>query len=326
VARSPRGKGLAVSYASIGLDDDQLEHLADLVAARLGRTDVCTEFVAKLRWPNGPVCPRCRCVEYSYLTTRRVWKCKGCKKQYTVKLGTIFERSPLGLDKWLPAVWLIANSKNGISSHELARSLGVTQKSAWFMLHRIRLAMQTKSFMRLSGEVEVDETFIGGKARNMHKKDRERKITGTGNVDKAAVLGMIERGGHVRAEVIPDVKRKTLQPRVRETVEPGTAIYTDAWHGYTGLDATYSHKTIDHAERYVDGRVHTNTIENFWSLVKRGLNGTYVSVEPFHLFRYLDERVFTFNLRDRTDYGRFEAVLGAAAGRRLTYAEVTGQR
>jgi transposase-like protein len=291
--------------------------------------DVATEYVAKLRWPTGPFCPSCGCTEYSYLTTRRVWKCKACKKQYSVKVGTIFEDSALPLTKWLPAVWLIANSKNGISSHELARALKVTQKSAWFMLHRIRLAMQTKSFIRLSGEVEVDETYIGGKARNMHKKDRERKgITGTGGLGsgKTPVLGMIERGGRVHAEVVPDVKARTLKPRVREAVEVESTLYTDANLAYKGLGPfAYSHETVDHAERYVDGQVHTNTIENFWSLVKRGLNGTYVSVEPFHLFRYLDERVFTFNLRDRTDYSRFEAVLSATAGRRLTYAEVTGQ-
>src|SRR5271170_3934807 len=170
--------------------------------------DVATEFVAKLRWPDGPFCPECGCTEYSYLTTRRVWKCKACKKQYSVKVGTIFEDSALPLTKWLPAVWLIANSKNGISSHELARALGVTQKSAWFMLHRIRLAMQTKSFMRLSGEVEVDETYIGGKARNMHKRDRERKGVAGGRsiADKTPVLGMVERGGRVKAEVVPDAK------------------------------------------------------------------------------------------------------------------------
>jgi transposase-like protein len=196
--------------------------------------DICAEFVAKLRWPNGPVCPRCGCVEYSYLTTRRLWKCKGCKKQYSVKLGTIFEDSKLGLDKWLPAVWLIANSKNGISSHELGRSLGITQKSAWFMLHRIRLAMQTKSFL-LSGEVEVDETFIGGKARNMHRSVREGMSKGGGSIDKTAVLGMVERGGRVRAEVIPNTKGDTLKPRVRKAVEAGSAVYTDQWNGYHDL-------------------------------------------------------------------------------------------
>jgi transposase-like protein len=288
--------------------------------------DICTDFVAKLRWPNGPVCPRCGCVEYSYLTTRRVWKCKACKKQYSVKLGTIFEESRLGLDKWLPAVWLVANSKNGISSHELGRALGVTQKSAWFMLHRIRLAMQSKSFI-LSGEVEVDETFIGGDAGNMHRAVRKRKgmSKGGGSIDKTVILGMRERGGRVRAEVIPDVKGDTLKPRVIDAVEAGSTIYTDQWRGYTGLENRFDHETVNHIETYVEGRVHTNGIENFWALLKRGLNGTYVSVEPFHLFRYLDERVFTYNLRDTGDFGRFSAVLGAVAGRRLTYAEVTGQ-
>jgi transposase-like protein len=291
--------------------------------------DVCTDFVAKLRWPNGPVCPRCGCVEYSYLTTRRLWKCKGCKKQYSVKLGTIFEDSPLGLDKWLPAVWLIANSKNGISSHELGRALGVTQKSAWFMLHRIRLAMQARSFVKLSGEVEVDETYIGGKARHMHKAERERRGIDKGRPNpkaKTAVLGMIERGGAVHAEVVPNIKAKTVRPRIYESVQVGSRLYTDALSTYSSMNMAFDHKVIDHAERYVDGQVHTNTIENFWSLVKRGLGGTYISVEPFHLFRYLDERVFTFNMREHTDFNRFSAVLQAIAGRRLTYAGVTGQR
>jgi transposase-like protein len=139
--------------------------------------DVATDFVAKLRWPNGPVCPKCGSADkHSYLTTRRIWKCKACKKQFSVKVGTIFEDSALGLDKWLPAVWLIANSKNGISSHELGRALGTTQKSAWFMLHRIRLAMRSGSFEMMNGTVEVDETYIGGKARNMHKGERRAKI------------------------------------------------------------------------------------------------------------------------------------------------------
>jgi transposase-like protein len=291
--------------------------------------DVATEFVANLRWPDGPVCPRCGSTEYSYLTTRRVWKCKGCKKQYSVKLGTIFEDSPLGLDKWLPAVWLIANSKNGISSHELGRALGITQKSAWFMLHRIRLAMQTGTFMKLSGEVEVDETFIGGKARNMHEADRKRKIKSRGrdmSGNKTAVLGMRSRDGQVRAEVLPDIKRRTIQPMVRRTVAPGSAIYTDAFMSYEGLNDEFAHLVIDHAESYVEGRVHTNGIENFWSLLKRGLHGTYVSVEPFHLFRYLDERVFTYNHRKFSDRTRFTMLLEAISGRRLTWAELVGER
>jgi transposase-like protein len=292
--------------------------------------DVATEFVAKLRWPNGPVCPRCESTEHSYLTTRRIWKCKGCQKQYSVKLGSIFEDSPLGLDKWLPAIWLIANSKNGVSSHELGRALGVTQKSAWFMLHRIRLAMRSGSFDMLNGAVEVDETFIGGKARNMHKADRVRKFGKDAkgihpSIGKTAVIGMIERGGKVRARVIEDTKRRTLQSYVRDNVAEGTNVYTDSHPSYSGLEIDFDHRVVDHAERYVDGNVHTNYMENFWALLKRGLHGTYISVKPFHLYRYLDERMFTFNERDLTDLGRFTAVLASVTGRRLTYARLIGK-
>ncbi|MEA2363922.1 MAG: hypothetical protein QOD71_3067 [Thermoleophilaceae bacterium] len=283
--------------------------------------DVCTEFVAKLRWPNGPVCPKCGGVEYSYLKTRRLWKCRECKKQYSVKLGTIFEDSPLGLDKWLPAVWLAANSKNGISSHELGRALGITQKSAWFMLQRIRLAMQTGSFNKLDGEVEVDETFIGGKARNMHKSVRDRKGPRTGWYDKTVVLGCASatasyapRSCRTRRPRRSSRRSRTTSLPVRRST-PTTATPTEALDAPTTIVRSITPSS----------RVHTNGLENFWSLLKRGLNGTYVSVEPFHLFRYLDERVFTYNKFDWDDYGRFSAVLGMAAGRRLTYAELTGR-
>lgn len=288
--------------------------------------DVANDFLTGMRWPNGPTCPACGSTEYSYLKTRRVWKCKqkGCAKQYSVKLGTIFGDSPLGLDKWLPAVWLVANSKNGISSHELARALGVTQKSSWFMLHRIRLAMQTGTFDKLDGEVEVDEAYIGGKAANMHKAERARKIVGRGGAyRKTIVVGARQRGGKVRAEIVTNTSRKILQGHVRRNVKPGSALYTDAHSGYHGLAEDFDHAVVDHAERYVDGRVHTNGLENFWSLLKRGLHGTYVSVDPKHLSRYLDERVFTYNMRDLGDYGRFATVLRAVAGRRLTYAQFT---
>jgi transposase-like protein len=286
--------------------------------------DVCVQFVAKLRWPDGPVCPTCGGTEHSYLTTRRVWKCKDCKRQFSVKVGSIFEDSAIPLDKWLAAMWMIANSKNGVSSHEMARSLGITQKSAWFLLHRIRLAMQTGTFAKLDGEIEVDETFIGGKARNMHKDVRARKITGTGGKDKAIVAGVLQRGGEMRAGVVSDTRRSTLQAGVREHVEMGSAVYSDAHSGYSGLDNEYAHKVVDHAEKYVDGQVHVNGVENFWSLLKRGLHGTYVSVQPFHLFRYIDERVFTYNKRGFTDLDRFVMVLSMAAGRRLTYKALTG--
>lgn len=264
---------------------EAIRHFSDL--------DVATEFVASLRWPDGPVCPACGMVDekHYYLKTRRVWKCRDCKKQFSVKLGTIFEDSPIGLDKWLPAVWLIANCKNGISSYELARDLGVTQKTAWFMLHRIRLAMQTGRFEKLDGQVEADETFIGGKARNMHKGKREERISGRGASSKVAVLGLLERHGRVKTKVVPDTTRRTLQVEVRENVESGSEVHTDALRSYRRLDPEYVHKVVDHAERYVDGHVHTNGIENFWSLLKRGIKGTYVSVEPYHLFRYLMSRL-----------------------------------
>ncbi len=258
--------------------------------------------------------------KHYYLKTRRVWKCRSCKKQFSVKVGTIFEDSPLGLDKWLPAVWLIANCKNGISSYELAKDLGVQQKSAWFMLHRIRLAMQTGTFEKLSGQVEADETYIGGKARNMHKSKREQKIQGRGASGKVAVMGLLERHGEVRTRVVPDTKSRTLQVEVRENVEPGSEVHTDALASYRGLDPEYVHNVVDHAEWYVDGHVHTNGLENFWSLLKRGIKGTYVSVEPYHLFRYLDEQAFRFNEREGQDADRFSKV----AGRRLTYRQLTG--
>jgi len=287
----------------------------------------CFEYAVKLRWPDGNItCPRCGSDQHSFLSTRRMWFCKGCKKQFSMKVGTIFEDSPLGMDKWMAAFWLLVNCKNGVSSCEVARDIGVTQKSAWFMMHRLRLAMQAGSFMKLKGEVEVDETFIGGKARNMHLAQRQRRITGTGGKDKAVVMGVVERGGEVRATVIPDRKRETLHAEVKKQVEAGSALYSDELLGYDGLASEYAHKVINHAVAYVDGAVHTNTLENFWSLLKRGIHGSYVSVEPFHLFRYLDEQMFRYNNRkELDDRGRFEQAMSTVAGRRVTWKELTGK-
>jgi transposase-like protein len=297
----------------------------------------CRQYMVAHRWPSGVFCPTCGRKDVTYLENQKKWQCKSAhaKRQFSAKVGTIFEDSPLGLEKWLPAVWLISTAKNGVSSCEIARSLGVTQKTAWFMLHRIRKAMQDGSFVKLGGnggEVEADETFIGGKARNMHKSVHERRITGMGQSfrDKTIVMGILERGGKVRTQIIPDRLKGTLQPIVRQHIEPGAALFTDEMGGYKGLDKDYLHQIIDHAVKYVDGHIHTNGLENFWSLFKRGINGTYVSVEPFHLFRYLDEQMFRYNYRatkkhPRTDADRFSAVLSQVAGRRLTYAEVTGK-
>lgn len=219
---------------------------------------------------------------------------------------------------------MITNAKNGISSCEISRALDITQKSAWFLLHRIRLAMQSGTFEKLSGQVEVDETYIGGLARNMHRGRRNVKITGTGGSGKVAVMGLLERDGKVRAKVIADATQLTLHGEVRQHVEPGAELFTDGWKGYSGLHADYIHQVIDHAEKYVDGQIHTNGIENFWSLLKRGIKGTYVSVEPFHLFRYLDEQSFRFDAREGNDADRFMQTVKQVAGRRLTYKELTG--
>jgi len=295
--------------------------------------DVATEFVANLRWPDGPVCPDCGGKDHSYLTTRRIWKCKNktCKRQFSVKVGTLLEDSPIRIDKWVVAMWLIANCKNGIASTELARSVGVTQKSAWFMNHRIRLAMQNGSIEKYSdkfdGAVEVDETYIGGKARNMHEKRRKRLEGGTkGYVGKTGVVGILERGGEVRMQVIDQATKPELQARVRQHVKPGATVITDELKSYQGLDQSYQHQVITHADSYVDGHIHTNGLENFWSLLKRGLSGTYVSVEPFHLFRYLDEQAYRYNKRNLTDEERVEILLSRIAGRRVTYKELTGKK
>ena len=287
----------------------------------------CFQYALNLRWPNGIVsCPRCGSEEHSFISTRRMWFCKGCKKQFTLKVGTIFEDSPLGLDKWMCAYWMLCNCKNGISSCEVARAIGITQKSAWFMLHRIRKTLQDDfAGGRLGGEVEADETFIGGKARNMHIAKRERRITGTGGKDKTAVMGILERGGKVRTTVIPNRKKAQLQAEVKKHVEAGSALYTDALLSYHGLAGDFAHQVVDHAVEYVNGRIHTNGLENFWSLLNRGINGTYVSIEPFHLFRYLDEQSFRYNNRKNMgDQARFEAAMKNVAGKRLTYNELTG--
>ncbi len=287
----------------------------------------CREYLVARRWPDGVICPRCGSKDVLFLEKYNRWHCraKHDAPQFTLKTGTIMEESPIGLDKWLTAMWQIVNCKNGISSYEVASAIGVTQKSAWFMDHRIRLALMSGTFEKLSGHVEADETFIGGKARNMHVSKRQRRITGTGGKDKTAVMGILERGGKVRTSVIPNRKKSAIQSEVKKHVEAGAALYTDALLSYDGLAGEYAHQVIDHAVKYVDGNVHTNGLENFWSLLKRTISGTYVSVEPFHLFRYLDEQAYRFNNRRLTAAERFDIAVRGIVGKRLTFAEVTGK-
>jgi len=305
---------------------------------------VCIDAVALMRWPDGPVCPHCegeKAKNPYYLKTQKRWKCRSCRKQFSVKVGTIFEDSPITLQKWLPALWMLVSCKNGISSYEIARDLGVSQKTAWFMLHRLRLVLKSQNLgFKIGGEgseVEVDETFVGGKLKNMHseKQKRYRALSGTaqfgGSGGKAIVMGMLDRDARqIRAQVVPDVSRLTLQTAVLKNVHHGTNIYTDQAPAYQRLSQTYVHEIVNHAETYVRGRVHTNGLENFWSLLKRNLSGTYVCVEPFHLERYVDEQVFRFNNRATkdnplNDSDRFLLALSQVANKRLTFAELTGK-
>lgn len=302
----------------------------------------CVDTVAKLRWPDGPVCPKCAHKQHYYLATQKRWKCKKCGKQFSVKAGTVFEDSPIGLDKWLVALWMLVNCRNGVSSYEVARALGITQKSAWFMLHRLRLAMQVSGGEPFGGSgqiVEADESFIGGKVANMHK-DRQSKIRklrsefiGNGQtLNKAAVMGILDRKlRKVRATVVKQVNKETMQEEILPHIAEGSKIVTDEATIYRGIPKEYDHDFVNHMHRYVRGDVHTNGLENYWSLLKRGVKGTYISVEPFHLFRYIDEQTFRYNNRvdengeKRPDGERFDLALSQIAGKRLTFAEVTGK-
>jgi len=294
--------------------------------------DRTLQTAVAFRWPNGLHCPTCGRTDVRFLATRRIWECKEkhAKKQFSAKVGTIFEDSALPLDKWFVAIWAVANCKNGISSYELARAIGVTQKSAWFMLHRIRVAMDASgSADKFDGVVESDETYIGGLAKNMHAKKRKARVTrGAMADDKAAIMGILQRANgevpsRVLARVIKYADRKTVQGLIRQHVQPGAQLMTDGLLAYRSLKADYVHQYVDHATYYVRGAVHSNGIENFWSLLKRSIKGTYVSVDPIHVQRYASEQVFRFNERKSDDLGRFQSVLGSVNGKRLTYKDLT---
>jgi transposase-like protein len=280
-----------------------------------------------MRWPDGVTCPHCGGKEHSFTKPRRLWRCKACKKQFSIRVKTIMEDSPLGLDKWLVAMWLMVNAKNGISSYEVARALGVCQKTAWFLLHRIRHLFSTGSFeKKLAGFVEADECYIGGKAENMHASKREEKIKGRGGVGKAIVVGVMSRGGEVRVKVVGDTTAATIGGFVTENVRKGSHLHTDTMSSYSGLSSSYMHETVNHsAHEYVRENVHCNSMENFWSLLKRMIVGTYISVDVAHLGRYLVEETTRFNLRKVTDADRFEAAVKAISGKRLSWAALTAR-
>jgi transposase-like protein len=293
---------------------DAVKHFADL--------QVCHAYMVNLKWPDGEItCPKCGRDKIGIIATRCLLRCntKGCRKQFSAKVGTIFEDSPLGLDKWFVAVWCIGNAKNGISSCELARALGVTQKTAWFMLHRVRLAMKTPTFRKLHDVVESDETFVGGRAENMHYKKRIKKITGRGGIGKTIVHGLLERGGEVRAAVIPNTEEATILNRILPNVDRTAIVCTDSSTSYANLAQRFISMAVDHSVRYAIGKIHVNGLENFWSLLKRMLRGTYVSVAPFHLDRYIDEESWRFNERGLNDGGRFNTVMKGVVGKRITF-------
>jgi len=295
--------------------------------------DVCESYMRRIKWPDGRItCPNCGAhgERIGEVKTRRILQCKDCRKQVYSKQGTIFEDSPLGLDKWFVAVWAIANCKNGISSHELGRALGVTQKTAWFMLHRIRKAMEVADADQFGGTVEADTTYVGGKAENMHAAQRARKITGRGASGKAIVHGVLQRPegegevSQVRATVLPADDAVRILPDIRRKVRAGARVFTDAASVYSELCFTHLHQWVDHSVRYAVGTVHVNGLENFWSLLKRSIRGTYVAVAPFHLHRYTAEQAFRFNERGTDDAGRFLTALQSVVGKRLTYRKLAG--
>jgi len=284
---------------------------------------LCEKKMASMKWPDGKItCPKCGGHKIGRLESRRLFQCRECRKQFSVKVGTIFEDSPLPLSVWFVAVWSIANCKNGISSCELARALGITQKSAWFVLHRIREAMKSGIFKQLTGTVESDETFLGGEAKNMHAWRRAKRISGRGPIGKQPIQGIIQRGGDVHTFAVPNVEGESLRANVARHVAWGSKVFTDAATGYSGLARRFAHSTVDHVREWVRGEVHTNSIENFWSLLKRSLKGTWTHIAPFHAARYCEEQAWRFNNRRLNDGSRFEAVLATTVGRRITYRQL----
>jgi transposase-like protein len=300
------------------------------------------DFAVEMRWPDGVFCPFCDGKKHSFLTTRQLWKCKTCKKQFSVRVGTIFEDSPIVLSKWLMAIWMLVNCKNGVSSYELHRAIGVTQKTAWFMLHRIREAIKAKSFnKKLAGIVETDETFIGGLLKNMHQSRREqvrndaiekraktqrhvgrRFSTGDGPLaGKAIIQAVLERDGQVRAQILDNLITGPKFDFIRANVEKGANVMTD--QAAQNYGPYFIHEFVNHQHEYVRGNVHTNGIENFWSLLKRSLRGTYISVEPYHLSAYVDEQCYRFNHRKATDGERFTRAMSMLKGCRLTFDRLT---
>lgn len=295
--------------------------LGNLSDPRLTDCVAATEYLESIRWPDGPICPHCGVIDekHYWLAKQRRWKCRGCRKQFTVTVGTIFESSHIPLHKWLLAFYLLCASKKGMSAHQLHRMLGVTYKSTWFMLHRIREAMRDPAFTSmLGGTVEADETYVGGK-----RKSGRRGRPGPADKNKAAVLSLVERGGQARSMHVARVTADELKGAIREHVEKDARIITDEFYSYRWVGREYaSHEVVEHGVgEYARGAVHTNTVEGYFSILKRGINGVYHHVSPAHLHRYLNEFDFRYNARKMTDGARTALALEGVGGKRLKYAD-----
>ena len=283
--------------------------------------DICIKYLEKRRWEDKVVSP--------YTNNKNVYKCKKnmyvCRdtgKQFNVKTGTLFENTKIPLQKWFLAIWLITSHKKGISSLQLAKDIKVTQKTAWFVLQRIRNCFGEKGNMQLNGEVEADETYVGGKNKNRHADKKVKEAQGRSTKDKTPVVGMLERKGKLIAQVIKDVKKDTLHGVITKNVKGKSILYTDEWRGYKGIDKIYNHSIVKHFNsEYVKGNVHTNTIEGFWSILKRGIVGIYHFTSAKHLQKYVDEFVFRYNTKLNTEAERFNFFLGNTT-HRITYKEL----
>lgn len=280
----------------------------------------CIDYLSLKRWEGKPCCPHCECEKVYTFSDEKRYKCSKCRKQFTVRIGTIFEDSKLSLKKWYIAIYLITSHKKGISSHQLARDLNVTQKTAWFILHRIRYALgQCDLDIQLDNDVELDESYIGGKNKNRHWDKKVKNSQGRSIVDKTPVFGMLERGGKVIAKVVPDVKGSTLKKIIKDTIKNTARLMTDEYLGYSGLDRIYQHLIVIHgAKQYVNGEAYTNTLEGFWGLLKRGIIGIYHSLSRKHLQKYVDEFVFRYNYRKLKEGERVNKMLSLCCTR-MTY-------
>jgi transposase-like protein len=291
-----------------------------LDVAKLG-IDECKKHLAMTRWGDTVICPYCN--HKKCYTTKTRYKCAKCRRLFTVTVGTIFHNSKISLDKWYIATYFVTSHKKGISSHQLARDLDISQSAAWYMLHRIRHTLHENGLQdKLEDVVECDETYVGGKNRNRHWNKKVPHSQGRSFKDKTPVFGMLERGGKVRAQVVPDTKKKTLMPIIKKNIKKGSRVMTDEYRVYSDLHLDYKHKIVNHNRgQYVIGNAHTNTIEGFWSLLKRGILGIYHNVSRKHLDMYVSEFTFRYNNRNKSVESKMSKVL--KSNKQLSYKKLT---